>query len=544
MRSLLNEEINRVRCLMNLPKILLEHTITDDLLKSIVTKLVSETGSSKEIDNFLLGLNKVDTLGDKINSWSKLQSKANSLGKTVSEIAPNVSDDLFRFFVSKEAPENIQKSFKKIVTNSVFGKDLLEVYSKWNKGANLTIKEIDTLKTEMLNLYNSLENQYFKTAIDNTNIIKRVKGEMEPYYKTQKNISPKPEINVGKILVDDSAVTTKLSNNRYGFRDKFKTLFRVVMDKYGQNWESVLGEEIAREEKRVLDLLENLFGLGKNWKFNPVVDGITKEGNITKLREFMSNYKIFGNVEGKYNPFNFFDTNRIQNTNFFLKAAEDLLSPEEFKKLKEGIVDNVDSAEVKEIFNNLFKKLENFEDPKVKKIWDDVLINPESKYLLKTESKSMGDLGIQTFRNWINDLGYKVIWSGVDGSPVDRILGIDAIIEINGVMYTVQVKTGVFKVYGKETIQVGEGEILEFYRVWSKTRKEFDSGGNVQYGSIVDKNGNIMMFGEQGKVSMTDGELTVDMSNVKITTLQAGGITKILDNKNGLTTYVKLGEKK
>jgi hypothetical protein len=488
MRNLLNEEINRVRYLMNLSKILLEHTITDDLLKSIVTKLVSETGSSKEIDNFLLGLNKIDTLGDKINSWSKLQSNAKSLGKTVSEIAPSVSDDLFKFFVSNGAPESIQKSFRKIVTKSVFGEDLLEVYTRWNKGANLSKEEINTLKTEMLNLYNSLENQYFKTAIDNTNIIKRIKGEVEPYYKTQTNISPKAEVTLGKNLEElETKAKDNMKKTRSMFRSEIKKSIDNVISKIGVSWDEILGPEVVQNTNEALDLLEKLF---PNRKFY-YGDG-SRALTIAEIRQELLTYKGIRGPNGEWSSVNFLDTNSLDNTDFFIEQAKKRLSEVEYENLIRKFSDGTITEDDK-IFRKVLNDIENDT-----KLWENMVANP-SQYLKNIpKTTASGSEGEEIANTWFNYMGdVKVLWKASPGSPIDRLLGIDFILDVAGETSTVNVK----KITGTIYKEINANDVLgDSYKIWTKYGLGFSKQTNLTYGVIVDSNGSFIMFKKQPEV--------------------------------------------
>ena len=200
MKKIILEEINRAREIMGLnPKVITEGAVTDDLFKVIINKAYRE-GAGAKIDEFINDKAKklfptdpgynIDGLADLLDDLS-----ANP-GKKVDELIPGITDDLFEYLLTNPNT-GIQTIFKKVVEENVFPREFFEtvdavtneikpgLFDKWNNG-QLTDDEAKMLKSNILNLYNNVNNDAMKIALDEMDIVKTAKGEMKPTFANAK----------------------------------------------------------------------------------------------------------------------------------------------------------------------------------------------------------------------------------------------------------------------------------------------------------------------------------------------------------------------
>jgi hypothetical protein len=362
----------------------------------------------------------------------------------------------------------------------------------------------DDVEFELRRLYSNLDEIPDKNGLIYKHNKKLFETLAEKYGVSLDDLSEIKTVDDTIENLQDSAKKS-LSKNRGNFKKRFKDVFDSVLNNrewnLGKNWKEVLGEANFQKEMEGLDILEKLDPNKKYQVQYRLLDENgqqIKEITIPELRKILDGdtYKLFDNVDGNYSKVNFLDTNYTQNTEFFLSVAKNILGDEEYKKLIKYISDNNITpktnfySEMSGLMSKVFDYMKT-----TKSVWDDLMNNSESVSKIEI-SRGTGNKAEELWQNWMKELGYTSRWTGADGSPIDRILGIDNIFEIEGKVSTAQVK--LFK--GNISMTKNINEILgDSYKIFSSRRLEFSQ--SVDYAVLVDSNGSIMLMGKSNLIN-------------------------------------------
>jgi hypothetical protein len=127
-----------------------------------------------------------------------------------------------------------------------------------------------------------------------------------------------------------------------------------------------------------------------------------------------------------------------------------------------------------------------------------------------------------------------VLWRASTGSPLDRLLGIDFILEVGGEASTINVKKFSGTIYTK----INMNDVLgDAFRIWSKYGVTFSKQSNLTYGVLVDSNGALIMFKKQPGV---DWVLQSRTNVERLPTARPNGYMYV-DNVEGVRLYFKEG---
>jgi len=180
MKKIILEEVDRIREIMGFRSLITEG-IGDEILGAI-GKLTSDTKGRQLVDEFVTTLRQADGVskylddaGKPIESWFELSRIAGRTpGKTVDDIIPNFTDDLIEYFLFKSTPENAQM-FRKAATDAVFPSALLDDFPSWKSGA-MTPQSAKEFTDDMKAIADGIEDPYIKNAVENTGIMKQIRG--------------------------------------------------------------------------------------------------------------------------------------------------------------------------------------------------------------------------------------------------------------------------------------------------------------------------------------------------------------------------------
>jgi hypothetical protein len=272
-----------------------------------------------------------------------------------------------------------------------------------------SLKKLDSnvLKTELERRIKNIENGGFDDTIKN-------------FWKDIYSTVAK-EKNIKLFEVDD---LTKRAQERMKerfsfFRNEFKKSFDLAVSKFGTKWEEILGPEIVENTNDGLNILEKLFG-DKKWYFGDGQQQLT----ISEIRKKFNEYKGFKGDNGEWSSINFLDTNSLDNTQFFLNQAKQILSDEEYIVLMSKFADDTITKD-DEILRKVLDKIEND-----KNLWDDMVVNPSNYLTNIPKTTSAGSEGEELAVGWFRTMeDVNVLWRASTGSPLDRLLGIDFILE-------------------------------------------------------------------------------------------------------------------
>jgi hypothetical protein len=377
-----------------------------------------------------------------------------------------------------------------------------------------SLKKLDSnvLKTELERRIKNIENGGFDDTIKN-------------FWKDIYSTVAK-EKNIKLFEVDD---LTKRAQERMKerfsfFRNEFKKSFDLAVSKFGTKWEEILGPEIVENTNDGLNILEKLFG-DKKWYFGDGQQQLT----ISEIRKKFNEYKGFKGDNGEWSSINFLDTNSLDNTQFFLNQAKQILSDEEYIVLMSKFADDTITKD-DEILRKVLDKIEND-----KNLWDDMVVNPSNYLTNIPKTTSAGSEGEELAVGWFRTMeDVNVLWRASTGSPLDRLLGIDFILEVGGEASTINVKKFSGTIYTK----INMNDVLgDAFRIWSKYGVTFSKQSNLTYGVLVDSNGALIMFKKQPGV---DWVLQSRTNVERLPTARPNGYMYV-DNVEGVRLYFKEG---
>lgn len=377
-----------------------------------------------------------------------------------------------------------------------------------------SLKKLDSnvLKTELERRIKNIENGGFDDTIKN-------------FWKDIYSTVAK-EKNIKLFEVDD---LTKRAQERMKerfsfFRNEFKKSFDLAVSKFGTKWEEILGPEIVENTNDGLNILEKLFG-DKKWYFGDGQQQLT----ISEIRKKFNEYKGFKGDNGEWSSINFLDTNSLDNTQFFLNQAKQILSDEEYIVLMSKFADDTITKD-DEILRKVLDKIEND-----KNLWDDIIVNPSNYLTNIPKTTSAGSEGEELAVGWFRTMeDVNVLWRASTGSPLDRLLGIDFILEVGGEASTINVKKFSGTIYTK----INMNDVLgDAFRIWSKYGVTFSKQSNLTYGVLVDSNGALIMFKKQPGV---DWVLQSRTNVERLPTARPNGYMYV-DNVEGVRLYFKEG---
>jgi hypothetical protein len=180
MKKVILEEVGRMREIMGL-KPLITEGIGDEILNyvgSMYNRVDDKVNGEAVINNFVKSLKKsdgssyLDDAGRKIESWPELRKFA--AGKNIDEIVPGFSDDLFEYLL-KGGDEEVKRQFQLTAVNNVFPEKIMDDFYKW-RDMDLPPDASEQLKQDMIALVDGTPNQYIRDAVEDTRIMKQIRG--------------------------------------------------------------------------------------------------------------------------------------------------------------------------------------------------------------------------------------------------------------------------------------------------------------------------------------------------------------------------------
>lgn len=432
-------------------------------------------------------------------------------------------------FENKLIDEMAEIKVRKIVKNAKIPNSFEEILEK---NLNPVLKQIiDNQTSATVNIFEKIYLESGPEALESElkRRYKKINELDQNLYSTKywKNIyeslAEKYGITLDETIESTSPVVsdlrknaiTKLKNGRGQFKSKFKNVFDNVLKKdwgMSSDWKVILGEDGVKNEMKGLDILQQIDPNKKyklQFRLRDANGNLITEITIPEFRKILEgdSYKLFGKEGGDYSKVNFLDTNYSQNTELFLNEAEKFLSKEDYDKLLSYLVDenvknNAKYQEMTKLMDDVMSHIENN-----KAIWENLMTDSKSTELIGI-SRGSGNSGEALFKEMLDEAGLPLLWAGMDGSPTDRMLSIDAIFrDEKNTVSTAQVKKFGGKIYEQKNL---DNILGDSYKIWSSRRLQFSE--NIDYAVLVDSQGNIMMYGK-----------TLEVDNAAVDRVKASG---------------------
>jgi hypothetical protein len=181
MKKVILEEVGRIREIMGFSALITEG-IGDELVGMIGT-LFSKADGEDLINNFVKSQRVTDGAGNQIKSWPELAEYAATIQKSVDDVVPGFTDDLFEYFLKGSSPENA-KMFKNAASEAVFPSTMRKNLNVYLQGG-MTKESAKVFEKDMITLADGIQNRYVKEAIEDTGYMKQIRGlEVKDFRKT------------------------------------------------------------------------------------------------------------------------------------------------------------------------------------------------------------------------------------------------------------------------------------------------------------------------------------------------------------------------
>lgn len=525
------EEVNRIKKIMGIIKESSVLSWIDELFK-VATNSKIILNSFKTLEDRILP-NNLDLIKQSIdeginegvkdsvilkNAIAKVAEKSNvSYDEALKSILKNqegfdkiLLDELVNIKIKNIIDDvEFSKSIDDIVKQKVDAKIKPVLDSQVKQSIDFLKKlDPDTLKTELEERIKKLNDLGLSDSVKN-------------FWKNTYDILAK-EKNIKLFESDDitKIAQDKMKERLSLFRTEFKKTFDLAVSKFGVSWEEILGPEGIRNTEEGLEILEKFFG-DRKWYFG---DG-TKQLTVTQIREQLSGYKGFKGSNGEWSSVNFLDTNSLDSSQFFINQAKKILSNDEYTTLIARFADDTITKD-DEILRKVLDTIEND-----KNLWDDMVLNPSNYLTNISKTTAAGSEGEEIAVKWFTTMGdVKILWRATTGSPLDRLLGIDFILDVGGEASTVNVK----RITGSINKKINTNDVLgDSYKIWSKYGVNFGKQTNLTYGILVDSGGNFIMFKKQPGVNW---QLQTRTNYQRFPSCQANRCTYV-DKVEGVRVY-------
>jgi hypothetical protein len=135
----------------------------------------------KEVNTRISKIKELEKKGDHLNASEKCSILLTYLAHTNRDSTNRsqaLIDTVFKFLFSHEAPEETRKEFTKSAIESCFPANLLVDFPLWKSGA-MTPQSAKEFTDDMKTIADGIVNPYIREAIEETNMMKRIRGKLD-----------------------------------------------------------------------------------------------------------------------------------------------------------------------------------------------------------------------------------------------------------------------------------------------------------------------------------------------------------------------------